>query len=114
VVLVHMGIAQTDTRVRRGDDDALIEHSRGFTLTVRPRPCLPCPSISRRCRMPDDTVADGPSTHPGAPVDTGSLYAQHRVDSFEPLNRNAFPCTGVDVLVDAEEDRRRVRPSRRV
>ena len=46
LVHIHVGTAQRDTRVGRGDDHILIKHGRGLTFTVRPRLGLPGPPVS--------------------------------------------------------------------
>src|SRR3954447_14123284 len=112
IVLVHVRAGQADAGIRRGDDDSLIEHGGGFAFAIRPRPGLPRPVVARGGRLPDDPVGDRPSAHPGMAVDAGALDAQYRVDAPKPFDRNVFPGAGVDVFVDAEEDRRRIRSAR--
>ena len=42
------------------------------------------------------------------PVDAGAVHGQYRVDSSKPLDSNAVPGVEVDILIDAEKDRRRI------
>jgi hypothetical protein len=46
-------------------------------------------------------------------VDAGAAHAEYRVDSSKPFDGNGIPSVLVDIVVDAEEDRRRVRAARR-
>src|SRR3954466_5760347 len=115
IVDIQADAADHDTRVGRGDDDGLIEHGRRLALAVRPRLRLPGPRVPRGGGAPDHAVGDRPRTCPRMAIDPGAVHAQHRVDSPKPLDCNAVPGVEVDVLVDAEEDRRRSRaPGRTV
>jgi hypothetical protein len=46
-------------------------------------------------------------------IDAGAVNAQYRIDSSKPLDSNAFPGVEVDILIDTEEDRRRIPTSGR-
>ena len=43
------------------------------------------------------------------PVDAGAVHGQYRVDSSKPLDSKAVPGVEVDILIDTEKDRRRIR-----
>lgn len=60
--------------------------------------------------MTDDPVAERPCTLTGSTVDAGALDTEHGIDALKPPDRHRFPRGVVDVLVDTEEDGRRIRP----
>src|SRR5215204_750486 len=101
-----MRTAERDTRLRRADHHGLIKHRSGLTLTIGPRPCLPCPPVPGSGRAPNNAVIDRPRTRPRMAVDPSTVNTQYRVDPPKPLNGNAIPGGQVDILVDTEEDRR--------
>src|SRR6267378_1487913 len=109
VIHIHMYRAHEGTRGLRALDHRLIKHGLRLALAIRPRARLPCPPVPRSGRAPDYVVSDRPGTHPGMSVDPGAVHGQHRVDSPKPLDSNAIPGVEVDILIDTEEDRRRIR-----
>src|SRR5271165_7586503 len=108
LVHIHVDTAQEGTRAGRAVDHILIKHRHGLALIVRPRLRLPCPPVPCSRRAPDYAAVDRPRTRPGMPIDAGAVHAQYRVDSLKPLDSNALPGVEVDILIDTEEDRRRI------